>query len=73
MRRKMPNNPVRLTMKISEVCPHCGAERLSWLGSSHYKRDWSGDRYDVPWCEDGRSPEQAWQDSRLPYMSSPSL
>lgn len=25
-------------MRIDEVCPICGAERISWLGSSHFRK-----------------------------------
>lgn len=43
-------------MVISEVCPHCGAERPDWLGSSHFRYCYlhrAHDRY----CCQGESAE----------------
>lgn len=44
-------------MQIAETCPDCGAERPSWLGSSHRTHDYFAKRFHIRLCEDGATPE----------------
>lgn len=45
-------------MRIAETCPDCGAERPSWLGSSHRTKNYDTMQRHVKVCEDGESPEE---------------
>jgi len=45
-------------MTISETCPECGAERLSYMGGSHFRQKYG---HNTRVCCDGLSPDEAWQ------------
>ena len=49
-------------MRIAETCPDCGAERPSWLGSSHHTKNYRTMERHVPMCHDGRSPAQVFEE-----------
>lgn len=54
-------------MVISESCPQCGAERISWLGATH---DWRFQKRDALVCDDGRTPDAVWQTYPFPGMAA---
>lgn len=55
---------------IADKCQDCGAERPSWLGSSHYETDHMRKEHHVLKCRDGRSPEEFFSTWYPPYYTS---